>query len=254
MVIDQPHHGIRAQTRTTLAVEDRASIALGEDSRRRDRVVRLDHHREFRARRRDAFETSRNIVSLAEVHPERSLTARSCYPSIMYLHRTTLSIALVFSLSHCAGLNKAINGDPKDRVVSEHDKFTGKSSLKATVFGGTQPGSDESLSLDAEADQRDVIVTSLRTDFSDRLLSDFQTRPTFDIAVDGKPLEHGEPAAEPKVLDLHWSSLTVRIAIPVEQFKRLSAMTSMDIRVYGRQRALSDYELEVVREFSRKLP
>ena len=76
----------------------------------------------------------------------------------------------------------------------------------------------------------------------------FQTKPAFDVAIDGRPVEHGEPVAEPDAqldrVEPHGSRRG-----SVERFKDASmTITSMGVQVDGQEQVFGDLELQVVRE------
>jgi hypothetical protein len=165
-----------------------------------------------------------------------------------------IGIITCLVLPACAGLNNFVMGDPKDKVTLENDKFTGKNALKGVVYADKDSGLTvrEQLSVTWEPGSDAVVVSFFRHDRNSNILPLLQSIG-FDIAADDRPVAHSEPRHEGKVLDIYWSELTVSVAVSTADFRHLAASKSVESRVCGTERQLSDYELSVVREFVRRM-
>ena len=169
------------------------------------------------------------------------------------LARTLFAAVLSFSaLPGCAGLNKFLHGEPADRVTHEVDKFTGKSTLRGHIRGASGTGDYELLDLAWEDGAAEVRLSWLKHDFNSRLLRAMQSI-AFDVAADGKPVPHEAPEHQVKLLNVDWSDLQVSIAIPVDEVRKLAGATQIETRICGWEGSLTDFELQIVQEFARRL-
>ena len=174
-------------------------------------------------------------------------------------------VAVTLLLGACTATELATmranwGGDPSEyaatRVVWLHDKYTGRNDLVGTIDESSrkidkcrQAGC---MSMTWSEGQPLVRFIWERYDKAENLLPD-ALNIGFDLAADGAPVAHSDAVQEYKPDASNWADLTVAVAVPVDEFKRLAAVTRFDARVCGHERSFDGAEVAVVKEFARRL-
>lgn len=143
-------------------------------------------------------------------------------------------------------LDAFLNGEPATHVSLETDN--GKSILKASVYANES----DKLLIEWVSGGNAVVLTRFRRAPHDKVLTLVESAGV-DIAADDRPVRHSAPFLKGKVIDSHWGELTTAVEVPLDDFVKLASSKSLDIRVAGEIRALSDNELAILKIFVRRM-
>jgi hypothetical protein len=205
---------------------------------------------------------SRMLVALCERNDPVDRKYRESLIAIRRyaMRRSFTAVCLLFPLliGACASMRTFWYGDPDKyaarNVFRQYDKFTGKHTL--TGYIGRIGDDYTGLTLSWNEGDAFVSFSWLRNGRAEGLLPDAQ-RIGFDLSADNTPIQHSAAVHEYKVDKVYsediLAHLSVVVAVPLPEVKRLVSVREFEIRVCEHEQRLGSFDVGIVKEFARRL-
>lgn len=160
--------------------------------------------------------------------------ARDQVTSAVHRARTIVRLAAIIaaaSSAGCATSDALLYGDPAAHVVLVRDRFGGGDSIKVDLGDIQLTTNARTTKLNARRDgQSNEIWLTMEIDPLSSTSLLYARCHSFDLVADGRSVPHGEVRYATDIQHT-WPHETVAVPIPVDEARKLVAVTSIEGRI-----------------------